>query len=693
MKKLLLYLSNKHKEIFKFFLVAATIFIIVLALPKAVKFKFEFQKGKPWLHESLIAPFDFAINKSKEDVLKEKSDIINNQHPYFKFDTTVVEKKIADFTKEFETQWSILNDIAENKKSNKDKQKQYNIGHSILNAVYDRGIVLLSGEFENKPPEFVVTAVKKDVGEEVELKDFFTIQSAFDYVQTAILKNNKANHKLLSSLLENSISHSVFYDEATTQNANKQQLDNISLTHGMVQKGDSIITKGDIIDLSKYKKLESLKIAYEGGQAGPISNDHAVRIGQFILVSLTIMLLLLFLALFRNDIFADNLKVGLILLIILIFVLTYVWVLKTNLFNLYLIPFCIVPIIIRTFFDTRIALFTHLTLVLIVGFIAPNGFEFVFLQIVAGMVAIFSIVSMRNRAQLFLSSGVILLAYWIAYIGISIIHLDSLKGIEWNNMGWFAGNALLTLFAYPMIFIFEKLFGFISDVSLMELSDTNSTLLRELAFKAPGTFHHSVQVSNLAEAAIYKIGGNALLVRTGALYHDIGKMDLPMYFIENKNSETNPHDDLSFEESAKIITSHVIRGIEKAKKHNIPEPIIDFIRTHHGTTMVQYFYNSFLKTYPETIVDKTKFSYPGPIPFSKESAVLMMADSVEAASRSLTKPDAESISKLVDDIIDFQIKENQFENSNITFRDITEIKKIFKKRLMSVYHVRIEYPH
>jgi putative nucleotidyltransferase with HDIG domain len=377
--------------------------------------------------------------------------------------------------------------------------------------------------------------------------------------------------------------------------------------------------------------------------------------------------------------------------VILIFVILYTWVLKTGLCNLYLIPFCIVPVIIRTFFDTRIALFTHLTLVLILGFIAPNGFEFVFLQIIAGMVAIFSIVSMRNRAQLFLSSGIILLAYWTAYIGISIIHLDSLKGIEWNNMGWFAANAMLTLFAYPMIFMFEKIFGFISDVSLIELSDTNSFLLRELALKAPGTFHHSIQVSSLAEAAIYKIGGNALLVRTGALYHDIGKIDNPLYFIENKNTEINPHDDLAFEDSAKIIISHVIKGIEKAKKHNIPEAIIDFIRTHHGTTTVQYFYNSFLKTYPETIADKTKFKYTGPIPFSKETAVLMMADSVEAASRSLKKPDAPSLNKLVDDIIDYQIQEKQFENSNITFKDISEIKKIFKKRLMSIYHVRIDY--
>jgi putative nucleotidyltransferase with HDIG domain len=690
MKKFLVFLSNKHEGIFKFLMVASCIFIIVLALPKEAKFKFEFQKGKPWLHETLLAPFDFAINKSKEEVAKEKMDLINNLHPFFRFDSTVVDKKIAEFTKEFNIQWDILNDVSSSKKNNKEKQKQFEIGQVILNEIYARGIILLNEEFEKKSPDFLITAVKKDIGEELELRDFFTIQSAFDFIQTSLHKNNKANHKLLSAVLENAVAHSVFYDEATTVNANKQQLENISLSHGMVKKGNTVIAKGDIINTEKFKILESLKIAYEG-QVEPLGNNHAVRIGQLILVSLTIMLLLLFLALFRKDVFENNLKVGLILLIILLFVLLYTWILKTSLVNLYLIPFCIVPVIIRTFFDTRVALFTHLTLVLILGFIAPNGFEFVFLQIISGMVAIFSIVSMRNRAQLFLSSGIILMAYWTAYIGISIIHLDSLKGIEWNNMGWFAANAMLTLFAYPLIFMFEKIFGFISDVSLIELSDTNSFLLRELALKAPGTFHHSVQVSNLAEAAIYKIGGNALLVRTGALYHDIGKMDLPIYFIENKNTEINPHDDLSFEDSAKIIISHVIKGIEKAKKHNVPEAIIDFIRTHHGTSMVQYFYNSFLKTYPESIADKAKFRYPGPIPFSKETAVLMMADSVEAASRSLKNPDAKSLSKLVDDIIAYQIQEKQFENSDITFRDITEIKKIFKKRLMSIYHVRIEY--
>jgi putative nucleotidyltransferase with HDIG domain len=309
------------------------------------------------------------------------------------------------------------------------------------------------------------------------------------------------------------------------------------------------------------------------------------------------------------------------------------------------------------------------------------------------MVAIFSIVSMSRRSQFFISVIMIFLTYVVCFIGISIIHEANFKTIDWLNMKWFLGNAVITLFAFPMIYIFEKAFGFLSDVSLMELSDTNTRLLRELAFKAPGTFQHSMQVANLAEAAVQKVGGNPLLARAGALYHDIGKADMPLYFIENQNTQVNPHDELSFEESARIIRSHVIRGIEKAKKNNLPEQLIDFIRTHHGNMRLQYFYQSFLKTFPDEIPDEEQFRYQGPLPFSKETAVLMMADSVEAASRSLKNTSRESIDALVESIILYQIEQSQFINSPITLKDISDIKRIFKRMLMSMYHARIEYPH
>ncbi|MCX6295441.1 MAG: HDIG domain-containing protein [Bacteroidetes bacterium] len=434
-----------------------------------------------------------------------------------------------------------------------------------------------------------------------------------------------------------------------------------------------------------------MKSEYEGESDGA-SDYFYILLGQILIVSLSLSILIAFLGFFRKEIFLDNAKITFILILIILQVLMARFSDASQSFNIYLLPFCILPIITRAFYDTRIALFVHLITVLIASFLAPDRFEFTFIQLLGGMVAIFSIVNMRNRSQIFISSGVIFLTYSVAFIGITIIQEGGSDAITWQGFAWFGISALLTLFSYPLIFVFEKLFGFISDVSLLELSDTNGKLLRELASRAPGTFQHSLQVANLAEEAIYNIGGNALLVRTGALYHDIGKMEMPMYFIENQANGMNPHDEMSFDESASIIISHVIKGIEIAKQNKLPEQIIDFIRTHHGTSITGYFYRSFQNAFPDEKIDESKFHYPGPIPFSKETAVLMMADSVEAASRSLKKYDVETIDELVEKIINTQIEQNQYANADITFKDINTLKKIFKKKLMNIYHVRVEYP-
>jgi putative nucleotidyltransferase with HDIG domain len=325
-----------------------------------------------------------------------------------------------------------------------------------------------------------------------------------------------------------------------------------------------------------------------------------------------------------------------------------------------------------------------------VSFMIPNPFEFVFIQLTGGIITIFSIVNMNKRSQIFLSSGLIFITYSLAYVSLNIIQDGG--SLNYVDFGWFGISAGLTLFSYPLIYLFEKTFGFISGVSILELSDTNGELLRELATKAPGTFQHSLQVANLAEEAVLSIEGDALLVRTGALFHDIGKMENPVYFIENQTGGINPHEELGYEDSAEIIIDHVINGIEIAKKHNLPDQIIDFIRTHHGTTCTEYFYRSCKNENPGIEIDANAFKYPGPIPFSKETAVLMMADSVEAASRSLKKYDTKSIGDLVEGIIDHQIAQDQFINSDITFKNINTIKKIFKKKLMNIYHVRVEYP-
>ena len=458
----------------------------------------------------------------------------------------------------------------------------------------------------------------------------------------------------------------------------------------MVQKGELIVSHGTLINDEIYQKLESLRSAYEE-DINMVGDRRVVLTGQFLLVALNIGLLMVFLYLFRKDIYYDNRQVALILLVITGMLLTLSWAIRIKIPSLYYIPYCIVPIIIRILFDTRLALNIHLLVVLIGGFFVPNSFEFAFLQITSGMVAIYSIKNFVRREQFLISALLILTNYFISYLGISLIRNGSFYQTDWLSFAPFVFSVLLSLLAYPLIYAFERFFGITSDVTLMELTNTNSKLLRDLSYKAPGTFQHSLQVANLAEAAIFKIGGNALLVRAGALYHDIGKMENPQYFIENQNKGGNPHDTLSYEQSAQIIIQHVHKGIEIAHKYHLPEMIIDFIRTHHGNTRVDYFYQSFLKNFPEKIVDENTFRYPGPIPFSKETSVLMLADSVEAASRSLKNPDARSINDLVDRIIEYKLDQQQLTDSNITLHDIETIKLIFKSMLMSIYHIRIDY--
>src|SRR5690606_19747084 len=436
----------------------------------------------------------------------------------------------------------------------------------------------------------------------------------------------------LVELLNNYVSVNYLFNESLTSRLEEDALANISTTRGMVQRGELIVANGTTVNNEIYQKIESLRKAYE--EEARIGGDWTlVVLGQFFVVALVVTLLFVFIYLFRADIYHNNRLIFLILIVITGMLLALSWAIKIKLPSLYYIPYCIVPIIIRILFDTRLALNIHLLMVLLAAFLVPNSFEFVFLQLSSGMVAIYSIKTLVKREQFLISSAIILGTYLVAYLGMALMRDGSFGNIYWSNVAPFIFSVLLTLLAYPLIYGFERVFGIISDVTLMELTNSNSKLLRELSYKAPGTFQHSLQVANLAEAAIYKIGGNTLLVRAGALYHDIGKMSNPQYFIENQTKGYNPHDGLSFEQSAQIIISHVSKGVELARKHQLPEVIIDFIRTHHGTTRVDYFYQSYIKSFPEKFVDEDIFHYPGPIPFSRETAVLMMADSVEAASR------------------------------------------------------------
>jgi cyclic-di-AMP phosphodiesterase PgpH len=462
------------------------------------------------------------------------------------------------------------------------------------------------------------------------------------------------------------IEPNLVYDKSFTEKALDEEFNKISYARGSIEKETLLISKGEVVEGDKYQILKSLQAEYES-QVWTKSNYNWIIFAYTLLVALALLMLLLFLRKYRLDIFENNTKVTFIFFNVFLMIFITTLVVNYDSKFIYVVPICILPLIFKAFFDARLGLFAHVITVLLLGSIVPNSYEYMFLQIIAGIVTILTVSELYKRANLFISVGQITLIYIIAYFAFFVIHEGSVETIKWEMFIWFVLSGLATLFVQPLIYAYEKIFGLVSDVSLLELSDTNSKLLKELSNKAPGTFHHSLNVANLAEASANEIGANAMMVRVGALYHDIGKMKNPTYFTENQST-----------------------GIEIAKKNNLPDRVIDFIRTHHGTSVVYYFYMKEKNDFPD--IDKADFSYLGPKPFSKETAILMMCDSIEAASKSLKEPTSTKIDAFVENIIDKQIEEGQFLNANITFKEIQSIKKVLKHKLANIYHLRIEYP-
>ncbi|MEJ7559102.1 MAG: HDIG domain-containing metalloprotein [Pedobacter sp.] len=661
-----------------------SVFIITAFLPKQPRFRYEFEKGEIWKNKDLASPFSFAILKTTPQVDLDRKEALDNILPIYTLDTALINEVEEAYVSEFDVKWR-ASGLPDNEK---EVYKRTSV--NILRSIYAKGIIALDVKQQKGNKNYDFSLLQNNVSKTLNSADVFTVQTALNYYKNTFTSVSLKVKDLVLTLIEDHLRANIVFDEKLTLMLQENAVNSLSTTRGMVQKGELIIAKNNVIDDEIYQKLQSFKEIYEA-QTKTIGDSKLVYFGQILLVGFIVSLLMVFLKLFRKDIFADNRQLTLILLVTTIMLLSLTWAIKLNLPSLYYIPFCIVPIIIRILFDTRLALYLHLLVILIAGFFVPNSFEFVFFQTTAGMVAIYSIRNLIKREQLLLSALFILSAYFISFVGIALLREGSITNIEWANFVPFIVSVLLSLLAYPLIYAFERLFGITSDIALIELTNTNNKLLRELAFKAPGTFQHSLQVANLAEAAIFKIGGNSLLVRAGALYHDIGKIENPQYFIENQNTAVSPHDKLPYEQSAQIIIKHVHKGIEITRKHQLPESVIDFIRTHHGNTRVDYFYQSFLKNSPEKFVDENIFRYPGPIPFSKETGVLMLADSVEAASRSLKNPDTQSINALVERIIDYKLEQDQLDNCDITLKDIETIKLIFKTMLMSIYHVRIDY--
>lgn len=660
--------------------------LLILVFPREGKFKYEYQRGKPWQHEDLIAQVDFAILKPVDELKQEQENALQALRPYFLRSIAISDAQVNKAVNEFNSRWAASGDS-----SDQEKTKSLNLLLNTLDTLFTHGIVSYTNEIADKPGDYLIWVISGNTVQQIPLGRFFTIQTAEKFIRSQIDKSDIGRKDLLYEVLVNSLRQNIVYDQETTLRMKENTLAEIPNSRGMVQRGERIISKGELVNAEKFQILESLRTDYES-RLGTTFKYFNILVGQALLISLTMIAFILFMISFRKDLFAENKKLLLMLILIFIMVSVASFTIRNNSQLLNLLPFCLVPVIIRVFFDTRLAYFVHVVTLILTGFMVPNAFEFVFMQLIAGIIAIISVAELRRRSQFFLTAAAIFISYSAIYIGMLLIQDGSFENISSRPFILFAGNALFTLFSYPLIFMFEKVFGLVTDVTLMELSDTNRPLLRKLSQYAPGTFQHSLQVANIAEEAAYAIGGNTLLVRAGALYHDIGKMEMPVYFIENQTSGLNPHDELGYEESGRIIIGHVFKGIELAKKYKLPEVLVDFIRTHHGTRRAEYFYNKKKIEFPEEEFSDKPFKYPGPVPFSKETSVLMMADSVEAASRSMRRPTAESISELVDRIIESQIKDNQFSNSELTFQDITRIKKILKKRLMSIYHIRIEYP-
>jgi putative nucleotidyltransferase with HDIG domain len=497
-------------------------------------------------------------------------------------------------------------------------------------------------------------------------------------------KLSDGSQQYLLSLIE----PNIYYNNQLTDKFREEAISTIVPVRGLVTKGTRIIAQGEVVEGEKLQMLRSLQLEYES-QTWTQSNTTWIIIGYSLLVLTPVLLLFVFLWRTRPLVFENNKRLTFLCVNILLLAALTKLVVDINALYVYAVPICMLPLLMRTFFDTRIALFALMITLFLIAFIVPNSFEFIYLQMMAGILASLTVNDLYRRAKLFISVGLIVGLYAISYVSFTLIHDGNLNELSYDVLLLFVINGLAILFVQPLIYIFEKVFGLVSDASLLELSDTNSKILRELADKAPGTFQHSLQVANIAEAAANAIGANTLLTRVGALYHDIGKMKNPVFFSENQ-STYNPHDELAPEVSAKIIIEHVLYGITQARKAKLPDRVIDFIRTHHGTTTVLYFFQQAKQV--DTEVEKVHFQYPGPKPFSKETAIVMLSDGVEAASKSLKEPTAEKIISFVDKIVQRLMDEKQFLEANITLREIETIKKVLAEKLISSYHLRVAYP-
>ena len=678
-------LKTNLVRIYRILLFIVSCVVIIYFFPKSGKFKYNFENGRPWQSDNLYAPFDFAIKKTDKELDEEKTNIRLATKVFFNKDSLVLNKSLNLLYNKID---SPSNDSVINTLNKRELKLIKNAGIAIISKIYSRG--LLDENYDYKSNQIVSLLINNKQVNSGYFTDFHKPEDLLTFINNEIISLNIQEYKpQIVSILFDLVESNISLNESLTKNSIEEALANVSPNRGIIEKETLIISKGEVVEGDKLKILESLKNEYETSSVSK-TNYYLIISSYSLLVILTLLMIILFIRKFRKKIYLNLNQLSLVFFNVTLLVLITTFVVSIESSYVFVIPICILPLLLKAFFDSRIAFFVHSVTVMLLGFIVPNSYEFIFLNIIVGVITIISSDDLYKRANLFITVGQITVVYMISYFSFFVIHEGNIDNLEIFNFLLFMLCGLLTLFVYPLIYIYEKVFNLVSDVSLLELSDTNSPLLKELSNKAPGTFHHSMNVANLAESSANEIGGNSMLARVGALYHDIGKMNNPSYFTENQVTGTNPHDKLSSLESVNIILDHVSKGVEMAKKNNLPNRIIDFIRTHHGTSVVHYFYENDLNLNLKPNIEDYKYS--GPKPFSKETALVMMCDSVEAATKSLENPDSEKINSFVETIIDKQIENNQFENCSITFKDIKTIKNVIKKKLANIYHIRVEYP-
>lgn len=659
-------------------LVLITVLLIVWALPRNESKQFRYDIGKPWMYGSFIAKFDFPIYKTDEAIKEQEDSLLETYQPYYNYDQAVEKKQVSKFLADYQ------NGIP-------------GLPHNYVRLIADRLHRLYQAGIMDTPEyneayrdsTSQVRLVSGNSAQSISLGCVYSTLSAYE--QLFIDEQIAMQRPILQRCnLNNYIEPNLIYDKGKSETERNDLLSSIPPASGMVMSGQKVIDRGDIVDEYTYRVLSSFEREIKRRSATQTQITNTI-IGQVIFVTLMVFLFTMYLGLFRRDYFNKPRSIAMLYTLMTLFPVVVSLMMRHNFLSVYMLPFAMVPIFVRVFMDSRTAFVCHVTMILICTTAVRYQYEFIIIQLVAGLIAIYSLRELTRRAQVFKTAILVGIGSTFVYLALQLMQDNDFSSMDHDMYYHFVVNAVLLLIAYPMMYIIEKMFGFVSSVTLFELSNTNRGLLRDLSEIAPGTFQHSITVGNLAAEIANKIGANALLVRTGALYHDIGKMKNPVFFTENQ-AGVNPHDTLTYQESARIIISHVTEGVKLAERENLPTIIRDFIVTHHGTGITKFFYIKYKNEHPEEEVDPAPFTYPGPNPFTREQAILMIADGVEAASRSLPEYTEESISTLVNRMIDQDVTDGYFKECPITFRDLAIAKLVLIERLKAIYHTRISYP-